>query len=77
MAASGVSDLEGGWSRYEKLVLHRLDDVDERLGHLEEAVVLMRIEWAQRKVKAGLWGALAGAIPATVAVILLFAGGTQ
>lgn len=65
---------EEGWSRYEKLVLHRLNQVDERLEHLEESVVLMRIELAQRKVRAGLWGAMAGAIPALVAIVLSYSG---
>lgn len=59
-----------GWSRYEKLVLHRLETVDERLEALEEQVVLMRIELAQRKVKAGLWGALAGSIPAVATAVI-------
>lgn len=71
---AAVTEDGEGWSRYEKLVIHRLDEVDERLEHLEEAVVLMRIELAQRKVKAGLWGALAGAIPATVAIVLSWSG---
>jgi hypothetical protein len=62
--------MENEWGRYEKLVLHRLDSLDTRLEDLEEQVVLMRIELAQRKVKAGLWGALAGSIPAVAAVIV-------
>lgn len=59
-----------GWSVYEKLVIHRLDTVDRQLQELEEQVLLMRIELAQRKVKAGLWGAAAGSIPAIATAVI-------
>lgn len=68
------SVVDEGWTRHEKLVLHRLEDAEERLANLEETVVLMRIDEAQRKVRAGLWGALAGAIPAIVAIALAYSG---
>lgn len=59
-----------GWSVYEKLVIHRLNTVDEQLKEIEEQVLLMRIELAQRKVKAGLWGAAAGSIPAIATAVI-------
>lgn len=65
-----MSTDQGSWNRYEKLVLHRLDTIDARLEEVEEALILVRIDLAQRKVKAGLWGALAGSIPALAAVVV-------
>ena len=60
-----------GWSGYEKLVLARLEQLDERLVHLDnritrmqdEEITRLKIEVAMLKVKSGLWGAAAGMLP--------------
>lgn len=65
-----MTEESGAWSRYEKLVLHRLESLEHQLDEIEEALILMRIDLAQRKVKAGLWGAVAGSIPALATAVI-------
>lgn len=66
-----------GWSAYEKLVLDKLDSVQHDIRELQEGLILVRIDVAKLKVKAGVWGAAAGMVPAilTVGVSLLSGGG--
>lgn len=59
-----------GWSQYQRLVLDKLEHIDQRLTALEEAQVLVRIDVAKLNVKAGLWGGLAGFIPASLIVVV-------
>lgn len=68
-----LQDYSGGpgWSAYEKLVLDKLDSLDSRMTALENQQVLTRIDVAMLKVKSGMWGALAGAVPAIAAVMFV------
>lgn len=65
-----------GWSRYEKLVLEKLDTLERNVGALHEAQVLLRIDVARLKVKSGLWGGIAGFIPAVIGVTLVILTGS-
>jgi hypothetical protein len=65
----------GGWSAYEKLVMNKLETLEERIDAVDEKVVLLRIDVAQLKVKAGIWGAAAGMIPALVTGLAVLVGG--
>lgn len=64
-----------GWSAYEKLVLDKLETLEGRVDAVDEKVVLLRIDVAQLKVKAGVWGAAAGMIPALVTGLAVLVGG--
>jgi hypothetical protein len=66
---------QSGWSAYEKLVLSRLDTLDSRMTNVEAGLVLVRIDIAQLKVKAGIWGAAAGMVPALLTAITAFIAG--
>lgn len=59
---------------YNKMVIYRLDQIDEAIAELRAEVVGVRIDVATLKVKAGIWGAVAGCIPALVGVVAIFAG---
>lgn len=67
---------KNGWNGYQKLVLNKLDDHSSALNDLKEEVSELRtkditdlkIDIAMLKIKAGVWGAAAGMIPAVVAV---------
>lgn len=63
-----------GWNTYEKLVMSELSDLKRDVESLHEELILMRIDIAMLKVKAGAWGALAGAIPAIAAYIAATSG---
>ncbi len=60
---------------YNKMVIYRLDQIDEALADLRAEVVGVRIDVATLKVKAGIWGAAAGCVPAIVAAAAVFIGG--
>jgi len=69
-----------GWNDYQKLVLNKLDDHSNSLEDLNKEVKSIRItdvpnlqvEIAMLKIKAGIWGAVAGAIPAALAVVYVW-----
>lgn len=61
-------------SAFQSLVITRLDSLDDRLEKLENTVVLARIDIATLKVKAGMWGALAGTVPGAIAVAAVLVG---
>ena len=60
---------------YNRMVIYRLDQIDEAIAELRAEVVGVRIDVATLKVKAGIWGAAAGCIPALVGVLAIFVGG--
>ena len=66
---------QSGWSAYEKLVLDKLETLEQRVDAVDEKVVLVRIDVAQLKVKSGMWGAAAGFIPALVTALVVFLSG--
>lgn len=59
---------------FQSLVIARLDSLDDRMEKLENTVVLARIDIATLKVKAGMWGALAGMVPGAIVAIGVFVG---
>lgn len=67
-------EARGGWSEYQRLVLHRLDDLEQGQAKLEEkldaAIMVMQIEIATRKVWSGLIGSIAGAVLGVAAAIV-------
>jgi hypothetical protein len=71
--------MENGWEKYQKQVLNELEDLNNDLRALTKSVIDLRVEMAGLQVKAGMWGAIAGGIPALVAVLAVlwhhFAGG--
>ena len=62
-----------GWSKYEKLVMDKLDEHDDRFGNVEEMLTQVRVDIATLKVKAGLWGGIGGLIPVVIALVMVFA----
>lgn len=64
------------WPTYEKLVLGKLNDLTDQVEKLDEKVTATRIDIATLKVKSGLWGAVAGVLPAAgVVAFVLVKGG--
>ena len=66
-----------GWDRWENLVLAELKELKDGQTRLEDGQVLLRIDVAKLKVKAGLWGGIAGLVPGMVGIaVLLLSGGS-
>ena len=63
---------KNGWSEYEKLVMDKLESHTEWLKGLNKEVTSIRIEVAKLKVKAGIWGGLAGIVSAVASMILFY-----
>ena len=57
------------WMEHRQFIVRKLDEQSAEISALHEQVTLMRIDLAMLKVRAGMWGALAGAIPAGLAVL--------
>lgn len=55
---------------YDRLILHRLDALGEDVQRIEGKVETLLIDVAMLKVKSGVWGAVAGCIPAAVAIVV-------
>ena len=57
-----------GYTPFETLIIQKVDALDEK-------ITLVRIDVAQLKVKAGIWGAAAGMIPAVVTGLAVLVSG--
>ena len=58
---------KNGWSEYQKLVLHRLDSLDNRVSKIEDKLSDMEnhitgLRW-KAKTMGAFFGAMAGCIP--------------
>ena len=54
--------------KIEELVVLKLDTLEKKVEGLDEKITLCRIDIAGLKVKSGIWGAIAGMIPAAIGV---------
>jgi hypothetical protein len=59
-----------GWTNYQKLVLAQLEQHQESLEKINDKLNQIRIEITELKVKAGVWGLIAGMIPVIIAMLL-------
>ena len=64
------------WHEWSNHVLIELKRLDSSLQDVHSELHEISVEIAMLKVKAGLWGALAGLIPALIAVAMGFLGKT-
>ena len=61
-----------GWQQYQKLVIHKLDSHDSDLKTIEDKLTSIQVEIATLKVKASIWGGIAGLIPVVLGIVLFF-----
>ena len=69
-----MSPTEDDWREHRQYIVRKLDEQSAEISALHEQVTLMRIDLAMLKVRAGLWGALAGAVPAGLAILAVLTG---
>ena len=62
---------ENNWSVWSKFVLAEIKRAHKEVEKQGEIIGEMKLEIAMLKVRAGLWGALAGAIPSLAVAIWL------
>ncbi len=66
---------EHQYTPFETLIIQKVDDLDAKVNHMDEKLTLVRIDVAALKVKAGIWGAAAGMVPAIVTALAVWIGG--
>ena len=64
---------DNGWSKYEKMVIDKLDDQDGKFNGIEDKLTEIQVDIATLKVKAGVWGGIGGLIPAVIAIVMFYA----
>ena len=64
---------ENGWSQYQKLVMDKLGEHDDKFGSIEGKLTQIQVDIATLKVKAGVWGGIAGLIPVVIAIVMFYA----
>ena len=64
---------DNGWSKYEKMVIEKLDDHDDKFTGIEDKLTQIQVDIATLKVKAGVWGGIGGLIPAVIAIVMFYA----
>ena len=62
-----------GWDQYQKLVIDKLGEHDEKFTSIEDKLMRIQVDIATLKVKAGVWGGVAGLIPVVVAIVMFYA----
>ena len=63
-----MNDDGGGWRDYQKLVLAELAEHGSKIDKVSAEINRLHVEIATLKVKSGVWGAVAGALPAAIAI---------
>ena len=58
------------WDEYRKYVIDKLDAHSGHFGEMFKRLGNIEVEIAKLKIKAGVWGALAGAIPVAITIIV-------
>ena len=64
---------DNGWSKYEKMVIDKLDDHDDKFNGIEDKLTQIQVDIATLKVKAGVWGGIGGLIPVVIAIVMFYA----
>ena len=62
-----------GWDQYQNLVIDKLGEHDEKFTSIESKLMKIQVDLATLKVKAGVWGGLAGMIPVVIAIVMFYA----
>jgi len=61
-----------GWSKYEKMVIDKLDDHGNKFSEIESKLTQIQVDIATLKIKAGIWGGIAGLVPVVLGLVLFF-----
>ena len=66
-----MADIDG-WSKYEKMVIDKLDEHGNKFNEIESKLTQIQVDIATLKVKASVWGGLAGLVPVVLGLVLFF-----
>ena len=63
---------KGPWEEYANVVMDRFNTIDKRLDKIDSNVQQLQRDIDMLKVKAGIWGLGAGAIPVSLMILIKF-----
>ena len=66
-----MADIDS-WSKYEKMVIDKLDEHGNKFNEIESKLTQIQVDIATLKVKASVWGGLAGLVPVVLGLVLFF-----
>ena len=66
-----MADIDG-WSKYEKMVIDKLDEHNNKFNDIECKLTQIQVDIATLKVKASVWGGIAGLVPVVLGLVLFF-----
>lgn len=61
---------ENGWNEWSKFVLKELERLNHCYENLNKTAGRIQTEIAMLKVKSGIWGAIGGAIPVMIGLVI-------
>ena len=67
-----MNDNNDGWKNYQNLVIDKLDNHSKKFDEVEGHLTKIQVEIATLKVKASVWGGIAGLIPVVLGIVLFF-----
>jgi hypothetical protein len=59
-----------GWGEYQRLVLAELKRFNDNFETINLTIAKMQVEIGKLQIKAGVWGAIGGAIPVLVLLVV-------
>lgn len=59
-----------GWNEWSRYVLKELERLNHNYEQLDGRISKIQVDIGMLKVKAGVWGALAGGIPSIIAIVI-------
>ena len=68
-----MASVDNGWAQYQKLVMEKLEMHDGKFSNIDSKLTQIQVDIATLKVKAGVWGGIAGLVPVVLALVLFFA----
>jgi len=66
-----TNETGNGWNEYKRLVLKQLEDLTNKTESVENKIDLLRTDVTILKVKAGIYGGIAGFVIAVAFQLLL------
>ena len=68
-----MASVDNGWAQYQKLVMEKLEMHYGKFNNIDSKLTQIQVDIATLKVKAGVWGGIAGLVPVVLALVLFFA----
>ena len=72
-----MASVDNGWAQYQKLVMEKLEMHDGKFNNIDSKLTQIQVDIATLKVKAGVWGGIAGLVPVVLGLVLFFVAKAQ